>query len=406
MTFKILFSHFSLPKFTNSGLIGLFLIAPCLASPYLVIGSLRKNKCAQIMLSIFMGLLSICFVPPRADLYRIYLAFFNMEGISLNDVINNFRFDFILPISQYLALNLGFDFEIIRVITMSFPSYLFLKLYNKLSLVYFVNNKLLFLICLLSIPFMEISLGIRHGLAISIISYILLKKYLVGESLSFVDYLLLVIAPCIHFGTIWYSALLFVSPMIPNKLPKIVILLILAICFLAAVYIDDILSVLVFDEASSQVVSHYSTHGSYGERYVFHNFIGSIPEYFAIALTYFFIIVTVLSLPYNKQSKLLYCIIMIWLLTHTLYSINERISNVILVSFPLFYALMKNKLTLVLKLLLLGAALTAIINWRAYTVSNSLYIFYPLPFIITLGYNQQWLKDYVDQFGTLFIYKR
>lgn len=97
---------------------------------------------------------------------------------------------------------------------------------------------------------------------------------------------------------------------------------------------------------------------------------------------------------------------MIWLLTHTLYSINERISNVILVSFPLFYALMKNKLTLVLKLLLLGAALTAIINWRAYTVSNSLYIFYPLPFIITLGYNQQWLKDYVDQFGTLFIYKR
>lgn len=406
MTFKSLYSQFSLPKFTNSGLIGLFLIAPCIASPYLFVRSYHKNRCAQILLSVFLGLLSICFVPPRADLYRIYQAFFAMEGTSLNNIIENLRFDFILPVSQFITLNLGLDFEIIRVIAMALPSYLFLKLYNKLCIVYSVNNKLLFSICLLSIPFMEISLGIRHGTAISIISYVLLKKYLVGESLNLFDYILLVIAPCVHFGTIWYSAILIISPILPNNLPKIAVFVILVVCFFVAVNIDNILSFLVFDNASSQVVSHYSSQGAYGERYVFHNFIGSIPEYYSIALTYFFIIITVFTLPYSRQTKLLYCIIMIWLLTHTLYSINQRISNVILVSFPLFYALLKNKLLLVFRLLLLGAALTAIINWRAYTVSNSLHILYPLPFIMLFGYNQQWLYEFVDQYGTLFIYKR
>lgn len=406
MSIKNKLSYICIPKFSDSGLIGLFLVAPILSLPFILINSYKRNNYSQIMLSVFIGLISICFVPPRADLYRIYQAFNDMNDANLESIINNLRFDFILPFSQYIALKIGMDFEIIRVISITFPYYLFLRLYNKLSATYSVNNKLLFFICILSVPFMEISLGIRHGMAISIISYVFLKKYLAKDSLRWYDYTLLVLAPCIHFGTFWFSTIVLISPLLPNSLPKIVIILLLISCYLIAIYIDDILSIFIFNEASSQIVSHYSTDGAYGSRFIVHNFIGSIPEYYSIFLTYFLIIATILSLPYNRQTKVLYCIIIIWLLTHSLYSLNSRISNVILVSFPLFYAIITHRALLVFRLLLLGALFTIIINWRAYTVSNSLHILYPLPVIIMFGYDNQWLKENVDQFGTLFIYRR
>ena len=358
------------------------------------------------MFSIFMGLLSICFVPPRADLYRIYLAFDNIRTSPLNMVIDNLRFDFILPFIQYLISHVGLDFEIVRLVAISLPCYLFIKLYNGLSSKYILNNKLLFAVCILSFPFMEISLGIRHGVAISLISYTLIKKYLVGYKLNIVDCLFLILAPCIHFGTFWYSLIIIISDFLPNRLPRPILWIVLISCFFTSMYIDEILSVLVFNDASSQIVSHYSTEGAYGTRFIFHNFIGSIPEYYSISLTYFLIIATILSLPYNRQTKVLYCIIMIWLLTHSLYTLNSRISNVILVSFPLFYAIITHRVSLVFRLLILGALFTAIINWRAYTVSNSLHILYPLPFILMFGYDNQWLNENVDQFGTLYIYRR
>lgn len=406
MSIKSRLSYISIPKFSESGLIGLFIIAPILSLPFILIRSYWRSTYSQVMLSIFIGLISICFVPPRADLYRIYQAFNDMNGVNFEVIIDNLRFDFILPFFQFITLKFGIDFEIVRVISLALPYYLFLSLYNKLSVAYSVNNRLLFLICILSVPFMEISLGIRHGMAISIISYVFLKKYLAKNFLSWYDYTFLILAPCIHFGTFWYSAIILISPLLPNRVPKLIIILILLLCYLAAIYIDDILSMLVFNEASSQIVSHYGTEGAYGNRFIFHNFIGSIPEYYSISLTYFFIIATILSLPYNRQTKVLYCIIMIWLLTHSLYSINSRISNVVLVSFPLFYAIITHRISLVFRLLLLGAILTAIINWRAYTVSNSLHILYPFPFIIMFGYDDQWFCENVDQFGTLYIYRR
>lgn len=358
------------------------------------------------MFSIFIGLLSICFVPPRADLYRIYLAFNDMHTSSITMMIDNLRFDFILPFIQYLISHAGLDFEIVRLMAIAFPCYLFMKLYNKLSSKYSLNNKLLFAVCILSFPFMEISLGIRHGVAISLITYALIKKFLVGSKLDIGDYFFLILAPCIHFGTFWYSLIVIFSDFLPNRLPRPILWIVLISCFFTSMYIDEILSVLVFNDASSQIVSHYSTEGAYGTRFIFHNFIGSIPEYYSISLTYFLIIATILSLPYNRQTKVLYCIIMIWLLTHSLYTLNSRISNVILVSFPLFYAIITHRVSLVFRLLILGALFTAIINWRAYTVSNSLHILYPLPFILMFGYDNQWLNENVDQFGTLYIYRR
>lgn len=399
-------SKFS-PHFTNSGVFGLFLLSPLLAFPNIIYRSFKGERTMQILLSIFFGLLSICFVPPRADLYRHYLNFFEIKQQNFNEVVDNLTFDFFLPFIKYFVSHCGLDFEIIRLIFVSIPYLLFLNIYNYLKT---QNNDkeniIIFLYCIFSVPFMDLTLGIRNASAISLISYVLLKKSLAKRKLRLVDYYILLLGPCIHFSTIWYAALVLFYPFIPKRVPKLLMFAAFIVAFTLSYQFDHLLKMLVFDNATTQLVNHYGSEGRFGTRYVFHNFIGSVPEYYTFFIRTVIICIFMLYIPCNKATVIPWSVIIVWAFTHTLYTISGRIDMILIVLCPLYIFKLSKFKNLFLTIIVTGAMLVAIINWRAYTISHSLYILFPPIITLALGYDHQWMQIYMDPQGALYIYKR
>lgn len=385
-------------------IMAVFIICPILTLPYIISKSYTRDRFSQFLLSVFLGFVSICFVPPRADLYRWYLRFFDIQRYDFNYMLDNLRFDFILPFSQYFISHLGLDFEIIRVAIIAWPFYLFFSVYNKLSARNTINNKLIFLCVICSVPFMDITLGVRYGLATTLLTYLILKRYLTQDKISIWDKSLLIIAPCIHFSTIWLSLLYLICPLIPNRFNKLIYISLLVFTYCSSFFFDSFLHYLIFDEQTSQLINHYGGQGRYGNRYVFHNFIGSIPEYISIITPYIYLIIFLLRVPYNKHTKIIYAIWLVWAFTNQLYTINGRM-NILIIEVLTMYLLIYSRLPkLITTIIVFGALMTAIINWRAYTISNSWLILFPAPVILSYGYDAEWISTNVNPFGTLKIY--
>lgn len=388
----------------NIAIFVIFILCPILTLPYIISKSYNRDRFSQFLLSVFLGFISICFVPPRADLYRWYLRFFDIQRYDFDYIIDNLRFDFILPFTQYFVSHLGLDFEIIRVTVIAWPFYLFFSLYNKLSAQSSVNKNLLFISVICSVPFMAITLGIRYGLATTLLTYLIFKKYLINDKISIWDQSLLIVAPCLHFSTIWISLLYLICPLIPNRFNKLIYIGLLVFTYCSSFFFDSFLNYLVFDEQSSQLVSHYGSQGVFGVRYNFHNFIGSIPEYISIITPYIYLIIFLLRVPYNKSTKIIFAIWLVWAFTNQLYGINGRM-NILIIEVLTMYLLIYSRMPkLITTIIVFGALMTAIINWRAYTISNSWLILFPAPVILSYGYDAEWISTNVNPFGSLKIY--
>lgn len=246
-------------------LIGLFFISPLLSLPFIFVEIYNKKRYAQTLLALFMGFASWLF-PPIYDSYRHYLTFFEVNSNPyFFDENFGAKFDFILLSLDQLYGKIGLSFEVVKF-TLSFIAYeivfwLFrdiLKRNPNLEKNYF----LIFVFFFLSVPFIDITVGIRQ---VSASFFFILGIYLLFYKNKF-GYIFALLSIFMH-----YSFLLYIIPFvilakkrfqISNK--KTFTLIFLIFIFFNPVLINILLSHLplsanMFALADAYLNGYYST---------------------------------------------------------------------------------------------------------------------------------------------------
>lgn len=385
-----------------------FLIFPILMVPKLIRESKNNYIPAQIMFCIFLGLLSVLSWPPRADTYRHALVFYRIQSMSLDEVFAKYfrGGDFVLLICDYIFGRLGFSFEFLRLIIMAIAYGLALKLYNLTCLyksIRIQNKWILFWMFILMVPFYDIVYAIRYGFAMMFICYFIIKRYFI-EDKSIWDFLFLILGFIIHFGTAWIIVICLMAPLIPNRCHKAIYISIFVCAIVVSVYSTQIIQLFAQHIYDDRMVTAYTSE-DFAQRFIFHGFWGTTLEYSRNAPLYLFIILGLTILPYNKNTKIFMCIIILWAFTYNLWELNRRIGYPIYILGPIYSVYLYKLRKTLLTILFACSFLVATIIWRQYTVSNILYVFAPLPVSIIQNYDYHWLKTNVSSEGTLLIQK-
>lgn len=402
------YQTFSTPRirkdFDLGALVIGFIIFPILTIPKLLHKSKNNYVPAQIMLCIFLGLISVLSWPPRADTYRHAMTFYRIQSLSLDETfVKYYRGgDFVLLICDYIFGRLGLSFEFLRLLFMATAYGLALKLYNltcRYKQLKSGSKWFIFWMFILMVPFYDIVYAIRYGFAMMFVCYFIVKRYFIEDKSKY-DYLFLVLGFIVHFGTAWLIGLCIIAPLIPNRCNKGLYAAIFICAIFISMHSTQIIQFLAHQIYSEEMVNAYTAE-DYAQRFIFHGFWGTMLEYARNVPLYLFISIGLIFMPYNKGSKLFLCIILIWAFTFDLWEINRRIGCSICILGPAFAISLFRLRKLVLSILTVSSLITAIIIWRQYTVSNLLYVFTPLPISITQNYDYNWLKDNVTREGTL-----
>lgn len=385
-----------------------YIAIPLITVPNLVKQSMNNRIISQILLCLFIGLVSVLSWPPRADTYRHAMMFYDIQSMSFGEAVDKYYRggDFVLLVSDYIFGRLGFSFEFIRLIFMAASYYMALKIYNLICLSQNLSRtkrSYLFWMCLFTVPFYDIAYALRYGTAMTFVCFYIIKRYLT-EFKNHKDYIYLFIGFIIHFGTAWLIGLILISPYIPSKINKAIYCIgfICALVFsINAVHIIQFLAHYIYD---SKMILAYTAE-EYSKRFIFHGFWGTVLEYVRNLPLYTFIIFALFILPYNRITKVFMLIVLMWAFTYDLWEINRRIGLPICVLGPI-YSLLKYKWrNIVFSILIFSSLSTAIIIWRQYTVSNIMYIATPLPISIIQNYDYSWLTTNVTSEGTLKVQK-
>lgn len=395
-------------NFTPRAQIFGFIFFPILMLPSMIKGSIRGIRISQFLLSVFLGLLSVLTWPPIADAYRHAIDFYEIQNLSFHKVITDYYrgSDFILLFGGYLFGQLHLSFEFLRLILMAVAYGIALHLYNiilKNKIFHGIDKSYIFWMCIFMVPFCDICYAIRYGMAIMIISAYIVLHYIVGRK-KLVDYVYLIIGLCMHFGTIWLIALCLIGNLVPNKFPRWCILL-LGVFFLGlSMYANEIISGLAGMFYNQRLVNAYVF--KLADKYIQHNLIGTILELIKNISVYLSVIIALFYLPYKKETKIFILIVFIWILTWQLFEVNRRIGVALAVLLPIMICVLNRGKRVLMKIMVSSYMLVIIGNWRQFTVSNTIFIFAPVPISIFQHYDYTWLLDNLNGEGTLKVYER
>ncbi len=386
-----------------------FIIFPILMIPKLLNESKKNYIPAQIMLCLFLGLLSVLSWPPRADTYRHALVFYDIQTMDFDKAFNKYfrGGDIVLLVSDYIFSHLNLSFELLRLLFMSIAYGLALKLYNltcRHKSISVRNKWIVFWMFILMVPFYDIVYAIRYGFAMMFICYFITKRYFINNR-SIWDFLFLAIGFIIHFGTAWLIGICLIAPLIPNRCPKGIYILVFVGAIAISMYSTPIIQFFASHIYDERMVSAYTTE-RFAQRFIFHNIFGTILEYTRNAPLYLFIGLALFFIPFNKSTKIFMLIVLTWAFTYNLWEINRRMALPIVILGPVFSLYILKYRHLILSILIFSASITTLFTWRQFTVSNLPYIIAPLPISIIQNYDYQWLRENVQPDGTLNVYHR
>lgn len=396
-------------RLSKGTLILIFILCPLLPIAEIIKRSIQGKYYAQICFCIFLGLLSVLAWPPRGDVYRHAMTFFQMQGLDFGAMMTRYfrGGDVILLWLQYFGGKFGLHFEIIRFIFIFTAYWTALKLYTEI-ITHFnydtKSTKYIFWIIVLSVPFVTITYGLRYGLSSVLTCYFIIKRYIFNLH-NTSDYLFLIVAFFIHFGILWLIALAIIAPLLPNKISKLPLAILFIVLYGISTHAADLIRVLPLDLYGERMINAY-TIGEWATKNYSHNFIGSIPDYFRTANLWIYIILSFILIPYNNHTKIWFFLILIWSFCSNLYAISGRINIQILImgGIIIFYFIGRTKF--IISFLSLYCIVIAALNWRSYTISNIEYIITPLPIALFQSYDYQWLRNNIYPDGTLKIYNR
>lgn len=395
-------------KYSNLTICAIFFVCPILVLPQIISRSINGVKGCQNCLAIFIGLLSILAWPPRADVYRHAMTFYEIQNMTFTNVMNEyFRGDVVLLFMQYYFGKIGLSFEIIRFVFIIFPYILFFNLYNSLisiNTLSYKNKIYLFFIIVLSVPFATITYGLRYALSVTVLGYYILKTCLTNKS-NILDKFLIVLAPLIHFGCIWLVLTIFIKRLLSNNLSKSIFIVAFILFTLLSIYAESVLSYLASDIFSERLINFY-INTEEGEENIKRNLFGMLPIIINYSTYYLYLLLTIIFIPYNKSTKILFLIFILCAFTSALPLLFVRIWPIVLVIGGIFAFRYINCKKLLCAFLCITSLIPAITGWRGYTISNIGYIVSPVPIALCQNYDYHWLRNNLTEEGTLIVYIR
>lgn len=228
--------HFKFNKISLLNIV-LFVIAPFLAIPMIFVGIVNKSKISLQLLVLLFGIVGYMYIPnlsdDRATYFELYDNFKNSSYIELFAYLMLQGQDFILQSMFYIASQLNisaqFVFAIVTLISMSLIFSIYYRITEKelySNLVY--RFYALILICI-SIPYLDLLSGTRYMFAIS---FVLMAFYTGLIERKKIAFLLILIAPFIHFSSLVFIPVFFILYFFPNNDRKYMLLFLVSLIFL------------------------------------------------------------------------------------------------------------------------------------------------------------------------------
>lgn len=392
----------------------LFILSPILSLPLLLKACYDNSKIAYVLLSIFFGLCGMLILPPKGDGYRHFVEFLYIQSLTWEEfciyIQESIKFDFIIQFLKFVVAHIGLGFGYVKFLVVFISYILYFDLYDSFC----VKNQLTsrqsrycFFVILLSVPCFSIANGLRFGFATVLLSYVLCRWYILNRQ-EYWTYLLLVISCFVHFASLMLVIVLFLNRIMPNRMGKTCFCLLMIILYFLSENINLLIGMIPLSSALKSYILEY-TEGVWkdGSALSGFNIFFWLPIVFNEYLSKVIILYFILKyIPYDKNSKIIYLFFILWSFTHLFYTINQRISMVILCVGGLFLLNYKIFNINFLRWMIFITFFGQVMMWRIYTINRWEYLWGPLPIALTMDYEKEWIDDNVNAEGDLYrIYK-
>ena len=226
-------------KLNKIGLLNtfLFLTAPFLAIPTIFIGIINKSKFSLQLLVLIFGIVGYMYIPnlsdDRASYFELYDTFKSSSYIELFAYLMLQGQDFILQSMFYIAsqfnISAQFVFAIVTLISMSLIFSIYYRITKKEVYTNLAHRFYALILICIAIPYLDLLSGTRYMFAISFVLMAFYSGLIERKKIAF---LLVLIAPFIHFSSLIFIPIFFILYFFPNNDRKYLLLFLVSIIFL------------------------------------------------------------------------------------------------------------------------------------------------------------------------------
>lgn len=400
-----------LPKLSFGVVCLLMVICPILSLPYILSGCYNNDKRYYYLASLFIGICALLLFLPTADQYRHAIRFYALKGEPWSTYyfmsVANGQIDFTVNYLLYLVNAYNLPFGVVRSLLTAFCSFLFLLIYDFFCTKFNYTNKekkYVFWLIFLVFPMSALCTGMRFAASICFILYVFCR-WNIFDKKNLLDYLFLLLAIFTHTGSLIPLSVYVLSKFIRDKLPFLIynIVLISALVISTSFYL--VLEYLPLPEVLSDYVQKYTEGKFANSDYVAAgaNLIGLTQIYLGLYGSLLSVVSIILFLyKYNKETKLVYLFIVLYLLTLHMFSLNGRIGIVITIygTFMIIYN-WRSQIKLLTIVLLCITIFLQLFTWRKIKYLNFEYFFTPVVFVLHGDYRQDWIEANVNEEGTI-----
>lgn len=410
--------HLILPKYPfcstrldKATLLFLFLFSPMLSLFSLFRECYNNKKYAYILISIFFGLCAMLVLPPKGDSYRHALNFFKIQNYTWYDfqmfLSSQIKFDFLLWLLEFVYAKIGFTFSFVKF-TLVFIGYiLYLNIYDSLCIHIYKTPKqrcYCFWIILLIIPCMSIAYGLRYGFAASLVAFVVSRWYVLRKY-DWWNFVLLIVALFFHFGILMILLLLVAVKFAPNSMTKWMFCLLMGFSMLVSESLNLIVQYIPFSQDLHDYLLTY-TEGEWKDASALSGFnmffwFPIIAKQYVLQLIILYY--TLRYLPYNRNTKFLFWLFILWTFSSSFFAINQRVGVLIPYVGGVFLLYYIGIRSMLLKSLLITTIFINVMDWRVYTVNHWYYLFAPVPVSIVTDYDEDWVDKNVTVEGSLYV---
>lgn len=390
----------------------IFILCPIATLPWIINGCYNNKKKYYILASLFMGICALILFLPVGDQYRHAMNYYNLRGqpwiVYYLLSIANGQIDFIVNGILFIANYYDLPFGFVRAFLSTVCAYLFLLLYDDFcNCSIQTNNKykeLIFWVIFFIFPLSSICSGLRFSTSVCIVVYVFVKWNILKKK-KITDGLFLLLAVLIHTGIIIAIIVYGVSCIVSMRINKKIFIFLLIVCFFISSSFYLILEYLPLPSLLSDYVQKYTDGKFANSEYITSgsNIIGLIQTYLGLYGNLLTVVIPILiNFKYNSGTKYLYALLILYVLTTNMFSLNGRIGIIIIIygGFALIRFWRKDIRKVLISLVCI-AVVMQVFNWKKLKYPNYRYFVYPIVFIADADYGYKWMEENVNEEGTI-----
>jgi len=386
----------------------LFILAPTISIPFILIEIYNKKKYPLLLLAIYMGLLSM-FYYPWGDQYRYLNYIETYRHLNFNELFDFskvliFRDLNCVNLFLFIAAKSGFSLELFRFSLVVISYILIFDIFNDFdkdsnSIIISYNKRfIIFLYLYLSVPFYHICYGFRTGLAICLFAYGVYKL----ETNKQNGYAFILLSCLTHYFFLAESIIYLISTKLRRNISKRNIVMIGGILIVILFFT---LNYIYGKNAFIDIIIDTYINGEHG---IESN--KSIKDIFSTLLLNGILVIAlyVIFLTYNynnRLSNLLYLNLCILIISIPLPTINERFLAISVILIILYFYITNKHILINKRIILLPLLIISLIYpyWKhrdIYALTKIEEIIYkPLPLIIQHQVDIDEVNKYINSDG-------